>query len=153
MARTARVVGFGFLAGLGVASCRSLDSATFNEEAADLVSDIARECGEDLTSAFDGDEENGGVDILPDLDACSRNCEFKRASARKCLRRLEKMADDCEDRLLGPCRRVYRNCDEGFNASRCNIWNCSVAPGSGAGGAFWLGMVALLGLARRRRRS
>ena len=127
-----------------------MDPELFNYEAAKYVRDIERECGRDLASALDLAGEDG---LGTRLDECSDACSFRPSAARKCIRRLEKIAGDCQQHLVAPCRRVYVDCDLEFEESRCALRNCSVAPGSGAGGAFWLGMLALLGLGRRRRRS
>lgn len=156
----------GFVLGLvgATASCEPDGPDAFNDEAADLVCEIYRKCGEDLTRGIelhhglpdddDGLETACFSKVWDDFSACGDHCEFKRPKARRCLRRLERMADSCEAVTLGPCRRVYTDCDasQGTTDSSCKLWNCSVTRGSTRGAYWGLGLLLLGGWARRRRR-
>ncbi len=154
------MIAAGFLAGLVAASCGVDDAAEFNDEALTLACEIQTKCDADVTTAIeldiDVDPADGpcGVQIRDDFQACADNCGFKATAARKCIRRLEKMVDGCETVNLSACRRVYRDCDVGFDGvNRCDLWSCSVdANPSPAGALIPLGLLALGALGRRRRR-
>ncbi|MEX1362936.1 MAG: MYXO-CTERM sorting domain-containing protein [Nannocystaceae bacterium] len=154
--RSARRLGLGFFVGLAVASCDDYGREDFNLEATSLICEVRSKCGEDLTdpAVLDLDfgapmpEPSCAAEVLQQFDVCAGECEFHEARARRCINRLESMADDCDVTSLGPCRRVYDQCE---GAESCNLWRCSVGTEGGpAGGMMALGLL-LLGWSRRRR--
>lgn len=151
-----RAVAAGFLAGVVASSCAVDDAAQFNDEALALACEIQTKCDYDLTDAdlgFDPSDGPCSAERRDDFDTCAERCEFKRTAANTCIRRLERIAEDCKDANLSPCRRVYSDCDLGFDDRRCNLWACSVETNSSPAGALIpLGLLALGALGRRRRR-
>lgn len=154
--RYAGLLAAGLALGTVLASCEIKESDQFNDRASELVCEIYDKCGEDITGWLDlgfGTSLDSGchMQVFDDFDACSANCDFNAGRARRCIRRLEKIADDCEQHSLGPCRRVYQPCAEGFNDATCELWACSVSDRpSPAGGLMALGLL-VLGWRRRRR--
>lgn len=149
-----RRIGAGFLLGMAIASCEVQDQQSFAERASTLVCEIHSVCGEDVTDAvaLEGTlEESCYTTVWDNFAECSDNCGFNARQARRCINRLERMVDDCDATRLAPCRKVYEDCDSGFDAvSTCGLWNCSVSPeGSGWGGVMALGLL-VLGWRRRR---
>lgn len=138
-----------------IASCEINDRESFNERAAELVCEIHSTCGEDVTAAIqiDGDAltESCYTTVWDNFESCRNNCGFNKRQARRCIRRLEKMSDNCDISRLAPCRQVYEDCEPGFDpVQECGLWNCSVSPeGSGWGGVMALGLL-VLGWRRRR---
>lgn len=152
------MIAAGLLAGVVASSCEYSDADVFNDRASELVCDIYDKCDEDITVAFDlgrGSLDMGCYGQVRDnFDVCDSNCGFNPGKARRCIRRLERMADDCEVLSLGPCRRVYDDCDGSVGGDgTCELWNCSVGSGAGgpAGGLMALGLL-VLGMSGRRRR-
>ncbi len=147
--RIGAVATLGFVLGLG-ASCGLLTGEDFNAQAMDLAAEIDGRC--DLRV---GDNESTDTPYLvyksEDLDACETSCRFREQAARKCLRRLERMADTCDVLSLAVCRRVYVDCGPSFDHNRCDLGQCSVSSRPRPeGGLLALGLLAL-GLMRRRR--
>ncbi len=158
--RHGRILVAGFPVGLVASSCEYADADVFNARAAELVCEIYDKCGEDITTSIDlGDSELDRAcydTVRDDFDVCDDNCAFNAGKARRCIRRLERMADDCDVASLGPCRRVYDECEAPATGDgACELWNCSVAPGPSrwSGGWIALGLLMLGAVGRRRRRT
>jgi len=132
-------------------SCLALDRETFNLEAMTLAAEIHEACGLKV-----GDNEVTPTPYLQykreDLDACAQECRFREDAARKCLRRLERMADTCEVLSLAPCRRVYVDCVAKFDHNRCDLGKCSVSTGDQRQGALLALVLLALGWIARRPR-
>lgn len=137
-----------FSLGLLASSCEDISPSSFDEDVSLLVCEINRTCDVEISG--------GVLDSLPTdfrcedelmarFGSCGQSCQFRKTSARKCIRKLEKTLDDCETRTLGACRRAYYDCDES-----CNLWTCQLDPDARPEPAA-LGMM-LLGLAFVRRR-
>ncbi|MCA9654472.1 MAG: hypothetical protein H6712_33065 [Myxococcales bacterium] len=147
-------VGVGVLAPAG---CQPEDSGQFNAELADLVCEINSRCPHiDLRADWGSipfTDETCHGDVEDHFSMCQGTCEFKRSAARQCLRRLERVAEDCETPLsLGPCRRAYHDCNTSTDETACSIHNCGARLGSPPSDGAALGLLALLGLLGRRRR-
>lgn len=142
----------GFLLGLTLASCDDYGPDQFNIDAASLICEVERVCGEDLLDPIELgfgtiDETSCFSDKQEIFETCQGECDFHENRAKRCIERLESMADDCDVLSLGPCRRVYDACE---GSESCNPWNCAVGRDGGEGGVWALGLL-LLGAAGRRR--
>ncbi|MEM6995625.1 MAG: MYXO-CTERM sorting domain-containing protein, partial [Myxococcota bacterium] len=145
------LVPLGFALGI-TASCDVLTGEDYNFEAMALAVEIDEKC-----SMRPGDNERTptpyAIYKAEDLAACEQQCRFREPAARKCLRRLERMAESCGKLNLAVCRRVYVDCGPKFDHNRCDMARCSVAPdGAPAGAVFALSLLALGMHVRRRRR-
>ena len=138
------------------AGCQPKTADAYNEELAERLCEVSRNCPEidlradygSVTFPTDGTCEAA---VLMQYESCEGPCEYKRAPGRKCLRRLEKMAQTCQARSLAPCRRAYK-CDTAEDESRCNLANCAARVGvPHHEGLPWLALL-VVGLAARRRR-
>lgn len=142
---------------LAPAGCSPDDSAEFNAELASLVCQINARCPDiDLRAdwgsvAFEDVTCEG--DVEDHFSQCPGVCELDRGAARKCLRRLERVAEDCEPPFsLGPCRRAYKDCATSEDETSCTIHTCSARLGAPPSEGVLYGVLLLLGLVARRRR-
>ena len=140
--------------------CKPDSAEAFNEELAVAICEVRRNCPDLQVSAMTGsvvfpDDDTCEMAVLTQFEGCGTSCDYKPSSASACLRRLERMAGDCQDRSVGPCRRAYKNCQGPGEGSRCNLHACASRVGAPSSeGLPWLAFAALglLGVARRRRR-
>ncbi|MEX1363249.1 MAG: hypothetical protein AB1Z98_08990 [Nannocystaceae bacterium] len=148
-------LGLGLLAPAG---CQPDDSSEFNAELSALVCEINAACPDidlraDWGSLMFSDIGCRG-EVEDHFSMCQGTCEFNRAQARRCLRRLERVAEDCEAPLsLGPCRRAYQDCGSAELEDACTLHTCSARVGSPPRDGAALALLALLGLVARRPRS
>ena len=142
---------------LAPGGCQPDDAADFNAELAAIVCEINFRCPEiDLRADWGTvmfENITCRADVEDHFSQCPGVCEFRRSAARKCLRRLERVAEGCETPLsLGPCRRAYHECATPEQESACTLHTCSARVDAPPSEGAALGVLALLGLVARRRR-
>lgn len=160
LGRTMRRVLLGSALGLAAGvTVGCLQDEDFVAEYATEVCRMARDCGRELY--LPGEEQPLPATeacesmIIAHYDTCRADCEFERAKARRCLRRLRNnecnTQDDSDEAIPLVCDAVFQPCSGGADQELdCGAPRCSVGGSAGAGALPLLGLL-LLGLRRRRR--
>ncbi|MEM6996316.1 MAG: hypothetical protein AAF721_37765 [Myxococcota bacterium] len=153
--------GLGLAVGMlgGSGGCKPKTAELYNEDLAVAICEVRRNCPDVTLTSMTGsvtfpDDATCEEAVLNQFEGCGDSCTYRKSYGRRCLRRLKRLAADCEGGSLGPCRRTYRKCDDTLETSRCNLHNCGAridAPSRE--GVPWLMLLAVGVWARRRRRS
>jgi len=141
---------------VGSGGCKPRSAEEYNQELADAICQVRRNCPEVTLTSMTGSVEfpsDGTCEaaVLTQFDMCGSSCKYRPSKGAKCLRRLEKLAENCEG-SVGPCRKAYKKCDSDEETSRCNLHNCgSRVDAPSREGLPWLALVLVGWFARRRR--
>lgn len=140
-----------------VGGCQPDTAEAYNADLATAICEVRRHCPEIAISSMTGavsfpDDATCEAAVLTQFESCGSVCKLRRSPARRCLRRLEAMASDCEG-SIAPCRKAYRRCDTPNDISRCNLHKCTARVGvPNEEGLPWLLLLAVGWASRRRPR-
>jgi MYXO-CTERM domain-containing protein len=147
-----------------------LEDEDFVGEYAVEVCRMVRDCGRELTlpNADAPLPATAACESLIEAhyDSCGASCNFRRAKARRCLRRLRENecaedivttpeGDPADETIPWVCDDVFSECEGGEDQDQqCTApRGCSVGGRSGAGASvLWILGLLGLGATRRRRR-